>query len=108
MRISDRQGDGAVDKQLIADLDEAGTVMGADQHGAKAGAIDEQVAGDARALLAMDRGDIAVAVGFQPRHIGQDVGDAQLLRAMIAQEGGELAGVEVVGIGSDRLELWRR
>src|SRR5690606_28125268 len=96
--IGGRDGDGPVDREPVAPVLVADAERLADQQGAEARAVDEQVALDALAAFELDRRDVAAFA------VAMDADDATLMppRAMrlgaAAQETGVESGVEVEGV----------
>ena len=85
----------------------------ADQERPSAGAVHEQVAFDALAAVQDQRRDVAVGMRLDPRHMAEDVRDAQALHGVAAQQCGEFHRVQVVAVVDGecvlrRLRLLRR
>nr|GEU28132.1 hypothetical protein [Tanacetum cinerariifolium] len=90
-------GQRAVDEQHVADGLEAAAQRVADQGGAKARAVDIQVGREHAGLARVDGADRAFPVELHPFHRGLHVAHAQAL-GMAAEQGGELAGIEVISV----------
>ena len=111
MRHLYRQG--GVAKQNVAAVAESHAQRLAEQHAAKAGAVDEKIARDIARLFGGEAGDIAILAQIDVLHVGQHMAHAQLRRAVFLDEGRELAVVEILRVSRHRLifrlreRLWR-
>ncbi len=101
-------GEGGIAKQNVAAILETDAERLPDQQRRETSAIHEQIARDLSGLSGDNAFDVAAFVLDYVRHIGQHVSHAQLLGAVLLQEGGELAGIQVVGVVRHGLVLGSR
>src|ERR1700722_15892368 len=99
--IGHLQSQRAIDKQHIAALDERHLQCLAEQPRPEARGVDEKVGLQPARLAGFHRVDIARVAFDYPGHFIDDVTDTQILDAMITDERGEAAGVEVIGVVGD-------
>ncbi len=106
--VRDLNGQGRVAEQDIAAVLEAHPQRLAQKERREPGAIDEQISRDLTGLVGEDRLDIAAFALVDARHVCQHVANPEFGRAMLLQERGELACVQMVGVVGDRLIFRRR
>ncbi len=101
-------GQGGVDEQLVLHVGNRGAILLADQQGVKTRAVEEEVAFDVAAVIQGQRRNVIIVVRAHCGDAARYVFDAQSVEAMGLQEVGEFAGIEMIGIVGDRLEIGRR
>ena len=90
-------------KQNVAAIFEANAQGLAEEQGGEAAAVDEEVARDLARLLGGHTADVTGFRLIDLRDIRENVAHAQLLGAVLREERGEFAGVQVVGVVGHRL-----
>jgi hypothetical protein len=96
--VGNLQGQGPIDEQGVALVDPGRAHGLTDQGAGEARAVDIEVGRQVAVLAGRHRGDRAVVGLVDRQHVAQQMLDARGL-ADIAQQGRQLAGVEMIGIG---------
>src|ERR1700730_18624073 len=94
-------GQGAIDEQHVAAIDEGDTHRFAQQQRPEPGAVDEESAIEISRLFRPPIGKITRLAPDHPRHAVDDMLDAEPLDAMIATERNEAPSVQMIGIIGD-------